>query len=203
MQERQFDREFYRSLLDAMPVPVFVVDHDMRIIDMNRMATVVFAMDLPTVFRQRGGEALHCLHSTDAPEGCGHGPHCKSCVMRNAVKESTKGAYVSRRRTKVEFMIGNKSRKLDILVTASPIPGPEKLTLLSIEDISEVIRLRNLIPICPRCRVTRQDDEYWVDVKSYFTESTGSSRGESVCPDCRKEVVGELANVGSPTSDLV
>lgn len=197
MQESQFDRAFYRSILDAMPVPVFVVDDDMRIVDLNRMATVVFGMDLPSVVHQRGGQALHCLHANDVPAGCGRGPFCKSCVMRNAVNESMKGAYVARRRTKVELKLGDKVRKLDMLVTASPIPGPEKLSLLFIEDVSEIVRLRDLIPICPRCKTTRKDEEYWVDVKSYFIENAGARRGENVCPDCRKTLYPELARVRS------
>lgn len=195
MQEAKFDHTFYRSILDAMPVPVFVVDDDMRVIDINRTASIVFRMELPAVIHQRGGQALHCVHATDVPAGCGRGPFCKSCVVRNSVNESMKGGTISRRRTKVEIRLGDKTRKLDILVTASPVPGPDRLSLLILEDISEIIRLRDLIPICPRCKSTREDDEYWIEVKSYFIENAGARRGENVCPDCRKTLYPELARV--------
>lgn len=203
MPEHESDNSFCRSILDALPAPVFIVDDDMRIIDLNRMATAVFDLDLPTAFRQRGGQALHCLHATDVPAGCGRGPFCRACVMRNAVNESLKGTYVTRRRTKVEFQLPGGTRKLDLLVTASRVPGPERLTLLILEDISEIVRLRDLIPICPRCRNTREDDEYWVDVKSYFLENSGVGRGENVCPDCRKTLYPELARVRTHESERV
>ena len=203
MPEHEFDSSFYRSILDAMPAPVFIVDEDVRIVDLNRMAPIVFGLDLPAAYRRRGGQALQCLHSTDVPAGCGRGPFCKTCVMRNSVNESMRGAYVSRRRTRMELQLGDTTRKLDLLVTASPMPGPERLTLLIIEDISEIVHLRDLIPICPRCKDTRKDEEYWMTVKSYFIENSGARRGESVCPDCRKELYPGLARIRTVEPDLV
>jgi hypothetical protein len=196
MQEHQFDNSFYRAILDAMPLPVFIVDDDVRIIDLNRMAALVFSLEKPAVFRQRGGAALHCLHSTDSPGGCGRGPFCRSCVIRNAVGESMKGMSVVRRRTRVELRLQGNTRQLDLLVTASPLPGPvERLSLLIVEDISELAKLHELIPICANCKCVRRDEEYWMSVESYFTEETGADFSHSICPDCRKQLYPELARV--------
>lgn len=204
MQDHQFDNSFYCSILDAMPLPVFVVDDDVRIIDLNRMASVVFGLERPVVYRQRGGAALHCLHSTDAPGGCGRGPFCRSCVIRNAVGESMKGNAVVRRRTRVEFRLPGNTRQLDLLVTSSPLPPPaEKLSLLIIEDISEIVKLHELIPICANCKSVRNDSEYWVSVESYFTDQTGADFSHGICPDCRKKLYPELARVRTPEPEHV
>lgn len=204
MQDHEFDSSFYRSILDAMPLPVFVVDDDVRIVDMNRMAAVVFGLEKSRVLRQRGGAALHCLHSTDSPGGCGRGPFCRSCVIRNAVGESMKGMAVVRRRAKVEFRLPGNTRQLDLLITSSPLPGPqEKLSLLIIEDISEIVKLHQLIPICARCKSIRNDAEFWVSVESYFTDQTGAGFSHGICPDCRKDLYPGLARIRTVEPDLV
>jgi PAS domain-containing protein len=46
---------------------MFVVDEDVRIIEFNRAASQFLSADRETVLRQRGGEALQCLHSTENP----------------------------------------------------------------------------------------------------------------------------------------
>lgn len=196
MKKHTLDSSFYRSILDAMPIPVFIVDDDVCLIDMNRMASIVFGLEKSVIFGKRGGEALHCLHSTDSPGGCGRGPFCRSCVIRNAVGESMKGRSVVRRRTRVEFRLPGNTRQLDLLVTASPLPGPvENLSLLIIEDISEIIKLQELIPICANCKCVRQDEDYWISVESYFTDQTGADFSHGICPDCRKTLYPELARV--------
>lgn len=196
MQETTLEHSTYRAILDAMPIPVFIVDDDLRLIDMNRMASAIFGLDKNVVFQMRGGEALHCLHSTDSPGGCGRGPFCRSCVIRNAVGESMKGLSVVRRRTRVEFRLPGTTRQLDVLVTASPVPGPvENLSLLIIEDISELVKLHELIPICANCKCVRQDEDYWISVESFFTDQAGADFSHGICPDCRKTLYPELARV--------
>lgn len=195
MDDRQ-NNSYYRSILDAMPIPVFIVDDDMRLVDWNRMASVVFGLEKPEAVLVRGGDALHCLHSTDSPDGCGRGPFCRSCVIRNSVGESMKGMSVVRRRTKLEFRLPGNTRQLDILVTASPIPGPvENLSLLIVEDVSEIVKLHELIPICANCKCVRQDEDYWISVESYFIDHAGADFSHGICPACRKVLYPELARV--------
>lgn len=196
MQETTLENSTYRAILDAMPIPVFIVDDDLRLIDMNRMASAIFGLDKNVVFQMRSGDALHCLHSTDSPGGCGRGPFCRSCVIRNAVGESMKGLNVVRRRTRVEFRLPGNTRQLDVLVTACPVSGPvENLSLLIIEDISDLVKLQGLIPICANCKCVRQDEDYWISVESYFTDQTGADFSHGICPDCRKTLYPELARV--------
>lgn len=193
MSEPDPNNSLYRSILDAMPMPVFVVDDDVRIIDMNRAATTCFGLNMFTAFRKRGGEAMHCLHSADSPKGCGHGPFCKSCVLRNSVNVSLKGNSVIRMRTSVELREGDLVRQFELLVTASPLPGPvERLSLLILEDISELVKLHDLIPMCASCKNIRNDEEFWVSVESYFTDHTGADFSHGICPECRAKLYPDL-----------
>ncbi len=180
---------YYQTILNAIPLMIFVVDGDVRIHDLNDAAAKAFNIDKVTVMKQRGGEVLHCLHSHDAPKGCGNGAACKSCIIRDSVMKSLQGQDVHRRRTKVELLLGETRKKLDLLITTSPVPGSdESLALLIIEDISEFSKLKDIIPICMCCKKIRNDEEYWANVEEYFYDYIGVDFTHGICPSCMKKL---------------
>ena len=180
---------YYRTILDAIPLWIFVVDQDLRIFDLNKAAAKVFDRDKKMILKVRGGEILHCLHSYEVPEGCGKAPYCRNCIIRNSVKKSLKGQAVSRRRTKVELMLGKKTKGLELFITASRLPDiDETLSLLVIEDITEISTLHDIIPICAKCKNIRDDQEYWHTVERYFKDYIGVDFSHGICPDCMKEL---------------
>jgi PAS domain-containing protein len=185
----------YRALLNAIPLWAFVVDEDVRVQDLNDAAAAVFAPDKTVVLDRTGGEVLRCLHWQDSPKGCGHGPFCPACVIRNSVRESLKGGHVSRRRASVTLISAGLKKPYDLLVTANPMPGTdEPLALLVIEDVSELATLRGIIPICARCKQVRDDQEYWQSVETYFTEHMGVDFSHGVCPSCEQELYPAAAD---------
>src|SRR5574340_691544 len=180
---------YYKTILNAIPLVIFVVDEDVRIHDLNNAAATVFGLSKTTVLKRRSGEVLHCLHSQDVPEGCGRGEFCRTCVIRTSVTTSLQGQTVNRRRTKVELLLGESKKELELLITTSPLPGnDEPLALLIIEDISEITTLRDIIPICMKCRKVRDDQEYWHTVESYFKDYIGVDFSHGICPTCLKEL---------------
>jgi len=189
-----YGEAYYRDLLNAIPLMIFVVDKDVRIHDLNKAAATVFGLDKGTILKRRGGEVLHCLHSHDVPEGCGRGPFCRECVIRNSVTDSLKGQAITRRRAKVELFLAGRKKALELLITAGPMPGnPEPLALLIIEDISEISTLRNIIPICSNCKKIRDDQDYWQSLESYFNEYIGVDFSHGICPTCMARLYPELA----------
>jgi PAS domain-containing protein len=131
--------DFYKAILDAMPSPVFVVEKDVCIIDFNSTAGKLLPQEREKVIRQRAGEALHCLHSTDSPDGCGRGPNCHKCVIRNSVNQSLDGYQIMRKRLHLEVLINGKKKAISYLVTTAPMVYDEhKYVLLVLEDISEI-----------------------------------------------------------------
>ncbi|MBF0549880.1 MAG: PAS domain-containing protein [Deltaproteobacteria bacterium] len=174
---------YYQAILNAIPHMIFVVDADVVIQDLNDAAAQVFGIDKTTIKRRRGGEVLHCLHAYDVPEGCGRAPFCRTCVIRNSVTSSLQGQTVTRRRTKVELLLDGVKKRLELLITASPMPGnKEPLGLLIIEDITEISTLHDIIPICAKCKKLRDDQEYWQTVESYFKEYIGVDFSHGLCP---------------------
>ena len=186
------DNLFYRKLLDAFPIPVLIVDRDVCIRDLNEAALRLCGDEKTFVLRRRGGEILHCLHSKDVAEGCGRGPECRHCVIRNSVTECLDGQAVSRARMKMEFLPGPGANQAELLITTSPFPAAEKLALLILEDISEITKLREIIPICTKCKKIRSDPEYWQNVEGYFHEHIGVDFSHGLCPACGEEFYPEL-----------
>jgi hypothetical protein len=145
------------------------------------------------VFRRRGGEVWNCLHHTDSAQGCGHGPSCGDCVLRSAVTAAIQGQKVSQRRTVLEFIRGNSLRSAELLVSASPFDqGGQRLVLLVLEDITELSKLRQLLPICANCKKVRNDANYWQSVEQFFSANLNVDFSHGICPDCARKLYPEL-----------
>ena len=188
------DNPLDRTIFDAIPIPVFVVDDDVQILDQNSAASRFCGQDLEKVYRRRSGHALHCLHSSDVPEGCGKGPACKSCVIRNSVNSSMRGHTVSRRRMQLNVAEGLDTRELQILVTACPMTEGRngERALLMMEDITSLTTLKKLIPICMQCKNVREDEEYWQTLEGYVHEHMGVDFSHGLCPKCVDQFYPEL-----------
>lgn len=115
------DQAFHRVLFNAMPMPVFVVDGDVSILDYNTAAAKFVGKDRRAVLKKRGGDALGCINALQTPEGCGHSAACPDCVIRNAVRSASQGKGVTRKSAEFEFVVRGRSRKKDLRVTCQPV----------------------------------------------------------------------------------
>jgi len=191
-----FDLAYYRTILDTLPVPLFIVDKDVRIHDLNLAASQMFGISKREIYKMRGGDALHCLNSFETAEGCGRSSVCENCVIRNGVKTSLGGDSVSRKRMKFRLGQGSQPRELELLITANRLPGTP-LVLLVLEDVTELSRLKSILPICVRCRKVRDDNQYWQQVEQYFGENAGMLFSHGLCPGCLEQELISLDDTGA------
>ena len=162
-------RNFYRAVLDANPSPVFVVEEDVLIVDYNSSAGAMISQDRKQVVHKRAGDILHCVHSTETPEGCGRSPYCRNCIVRNSVNESLNGQRLIRQKVQMELIVNGVEIEAPFLVTTTPLNFEDKkLVVVIFEDISEITALKQLLPICSSCKQVRNDGQYWQTVESYF-----------------------------------
>jgi hypothetical protein len=181
-------QDILRSVFDAIPSLIFVVDDDVRIQDYNAAAAELLLLKRPAVLKRRGGDVLNCLNAADVPEGCGRTPVCHDCVIRNSVAEALKGNRVVRRRKKLEILRDGHKIEIYALITASPFYFDKRpLALLVIEDISEIAEFQRLIPICSICKKVRDDKESWFRLESYFKEHWDVDFSHGYCPECYKK----------------
>jgi hypothetical protein len=177
-----------RAIFNAIPIPAFVVDDDVRILELNGAAVQFCGQNREGVYRRRGGEVFHCLHSADVPEGCGKGPVCADCVIRNAVAKCLEGQTISRRVMHLQLAPELEAKDLQILITASPIEDRgEKLALVMLEDITELSNLKSLIPTCMVCKKIRNDQQFWTEMEEYFHEHAGVEFSHGICPACAEK----------------
>ncbi len=129
--------DFLHSLFDTIPAFIFVVDRDVQIHHLNAAALKLMGTEKKMILLKRSGDALHCLHSTETPEGCGHAEACASCVVRSSVKRSLEGSSVQRATAKMMLLHGEGASDIHLMVTASPFRyGEREFSLLILEDIT-------------------------------------------------------------------
>jgi PAS domain-containing protein len=186
--------DLLRTIFDAIPALALAVDEDVCILEYNAAAAGLLGKDRTTIMKRRGGEVLHCLHSHDVPDGCGRGPFCKDCIIRDSVKEAFRGNAVVRRRAKLELVHDGDTVDLYALVTASPFmyDGNQR-ALLIIEDISQMVELQRIVPICMLCKKVRNDDQYWTDVEAYFKRYWDLNFSHGYCPTCAAKEMASLS----------
>jgi PAS domain-containing protein len=184
----QVTERSYRAILDAIPLPVFLVDEDVRVHELNRAAGALFGIDRQTILMRRGGEVLHCLNTKDSTEGCRRSERCVDCVIRNSVAACLAGHEVHRRRMKLQAANAGVIGEFELLVTVAPLAGEHgQRALMILEDITEVTMLKGLIPICMHCKKIRGDHKYWQQVETYFHQFIGVDFSHGVCPDCMQQ----------------
>jgi transcriptional regulator of aromatic amino acid metabolism len=186
--------DILRSVLDAMPSAVLVVDEDVRIIDANRAAlTLIGSSRDGSRDLLRAGEALHCLHAARHPEGCGRSAVCGDCIVRGAVQDALAGQQSLRRRTRMHLQLDDGEHDVYFHITASRFHyRGQALVLLVLEDISEFAELRSIVPICAQCKKVRQDADYWQSVESYVGRYMDLSFSHSYCPACKQALLRSI-----------
>ncbi|WDP91478.1 MAG: PAS domain-containing protein [Desulfobacter sp.] len=185
-------RNIVGPMVDAMPYPVFIVDENVSVVGLNRASQKMVGAAPEMVLRQPAGEVLHCLHSTETESGCGHAEYCKACIIRKSVAKAFKTQKVSRKKVRMEIISGDQVEEIFISVIASPFNyDGTSLVLLQIENMTEIMELRELVPICAGCHDIRVDDEYWQKIDSYLSKNFSLNFSHSLCPECLEKYYGE------------
>jgi PAS domain-containing protein len=185
--------DFIEGVLEAIPLPIFLVDEDVRIFWSNQSAAALLEGGPDLVYLKRCGEVMHCQHAMESTAGCGRTEFCKACPIRNAVQQSIQGQRVVRKKNKMHLVGKDKVVEINMLVTTAPFAyQDESLVLLILEDISELLELKNIVPICAYCKKIRTDETFWQSVENYFKAHLNLDFSHGVCPECEKKLYLDL-----------
>lgn len=183
-----FVGRFYRNIVEAIPLPVFLVDDQLHVYRLNQAAIDLAWLDPAAILRQQGNDVLQCLLHADSKEGCGRGASCADCVVRNSALECLACRAVCRHNMKFEATICGMRREMRVTVTVAPIPAEDgDVVLMVLEDLTMITQLKDLIPICMCCKKIRDDQKDWQEVESYFNHSVGANFSHGICPECRQK----------------
>jgi len=120
--------------------------------------------------------------------------YCVDCVLRNNVTRSLRHGERVREKTVMELRQEQGTLTVELMVTTAPVTVEGRpLALLILEDISELVQLRRLLPICSKCKKIRDDQEYWHSLESYMGKNLDLTFTHGICPTCAKEMLAEIA----------
>lgn len=185
-----------KALMNAFPAPLFIVDGDLRVHDMNAGAGTLVGTPRDVLGKTLCGTVLRCAHLTgDTSAVCGHTPHCARCTIRRSVEESDNGQDVVRRWSHMQLMVDGGARSFAFLVSVSAldVDGGDRF-LLALEDVTEIVELRRLLPVCSGCGSVRSDDNYWQSVEQYLHRHTAVRFSHGLCPDCMQKMYGHATD---------
>jgi PAS domain-containing protein len=132
--------QFWRSIFDALPLPAFVMDEDVRIMNFNTEAEKLLGHAPRSSLWRRGGEVLHCVYAEKT--GCGKSKPCRQCLIRNSVKDAIGGLDTHRRFFQARLANNRGPVTVNLFVTARRLPETEPpQALLILENLGETLRL--------------------------------------------------------------
>jgi PAS domain-containing protein len=130
-----------------VPQAILEVDPERRVRRANRAAATLTGFTVEQLRGKRGGEALRCLHHLDDPNGCGFGPDCEQCAVRQTVL-ATFQTGESYQQVEADLTVWRDGvwQEITLLVSTSFLHhrhGPCVLVVL--EDISERKRMERAL----------------------------------------------------------
>ena len=188
-----FSDSIQGDILDAFPSAILILDEDARVQGLNSAAQAFLGLDVSADLRRRCGEVLQCLNEHNSQEVCGKTDRCPKCVIRQGLQVLQGGPAVTRKRYDMDVLRGEECQSVVFWVTASLLEtGQERFALLVLEDITELVRLRDLVPICANCKKIRTEDAYWEQVEEYMGRYLDLTFTHSICPECVEKFYGNL-----------
>ncbi|AFM24616.1 PAS domain S-box protein [Desulfomonile tiedjei] len=133
------DREHeLAAIYENAPLVMVLVDDERKVRKANIPAAKLAGTSTSEMIGKRGGEALGCLHSMDAPEGCGFGPSCGQCTVRRTVLDTFKtGISHHEVEASLPFSHGGKVMESVFLLSTTKLYVREQpMVLVSILDIT-------------------------------------------------------------------
>ncbi len=105
------------------------------------------------------------------------------------VRQAGQRQSVHRQTSRMQLLVGGKEREVWYAVTVAPFPYRRLgAYLVMLEDISELVVLRSIIPICAQCRKIRNEANVWEQADSYLARKTPLEFSHGLCPDCMARV---------------
>ncbi|MBI5897104.1 MAG: PAS domain-containing protein, partial [Desulfobacterales bacterium] len=87
-QYLQESQEELVAIYNNAPLLLMLLDQERRVRKVNGVAGEFAGRPTSDLIGLRSGEALRCLNALHNPEGCGFGPSCAHCAIRQAVVDT-------------------------------------------------------------------------------------------------------------------
>ncbi len=135
------------AIYENSPVIMLVVDRERRVRKMNVSAVDMTRRPKEESIGLRGGEALRCIHAKDDLKGCGFGPACDTCGIRNAVLDTFRmGKGYRGVEARISYGAEDKTVDLCVLVSTAFLSlSGQDMVQVCVEDITERKRMEDAL----------------------------------------------------------
>jgi signal transduction histidine kinase/DNA-binding response OmpR family regulator len=131
------------AIFDNAPFIMLFLDEERKVHRANALARSLGGASVGDALELRSGEALRCLHALDVPEGCGFGPDCHACLIRQTVLDTfATGKSHHQIDMSLQRSVNGKVQSLPLLLSTTKVMVAGKaMVLLSLQDVSELRKL--------------------------------------------------------------
>ena len=138
-EETLRQKENLDAVFNAAPTGMLLLDENMVVKKGNDAVAKLVGKKTAEIINNQFGNGAGCIHSYDDNKGCGHGPFCPQCPIRNTVeKVLSSGEAVSGTEVYTTFSVdGNEvSHWLEVSVKPVNLDG-NKHVVLAVNNITE------------------------------------------------------------------
>jgi PAS domain-containing protein len=173
------DPRLASAVLDALPLPMLVVDAALRVVHANAAARSALGAAAGTPL----GEALGCAEGGGP---CGAGARCAACAIREAATRALAGESVRARGFLLRSGAGGEPADLHVLASASPVDlGDGRHAVLVLEDADRILLDPDVVRICAGCGKVEDDEGGWHPLHRYLEDRLGLAL-EELCDTCAR-----------------
>lgn len=174
------------ALLDAFPSLAFIMDADATVLEANRAARQWLGDRAGTRLGQPLGDTFHCIFPRDSRGDCGTTDFCQSCFVRRAIDAVLSGQPAPRRLAHMILGRAVPSEDRWFQVSASPLElGGRNLVLVALEDATQLVELREFLPLCPGCGASRESSDLLAQARVFLSKHPDFLRADELCTECR------------------
>lgn len=134
------------KLLDGFPNAAMLLNKNRQIVAYNNNAINLVSTDgFKSIYGQRVGEAIGCIHAFDMPAGCGTSKFCEECGAGQCNKYTRETLLDAKNECRVIVKKEETESSIDLRISTSIIELDENsYTLFAIEDIQDEKRRKVL-----------------------------------------------------------
>ncbi len=193
----QKNEKFLQNIFDSIQDGISVLGPDLEIIHSNKTMETWFPHQLPL----KGKKCFEAYHGIDQP--------CAICPTIRAIQYGTLQSGTipvigpDRSRIWLEVyahpLLDNNGALTGVIEFVRDISKKkqtederEKLIFELQEALTNIKTLSGLLPMCASCKKIRDDQGYWNQVETYFSDHSDLTFSHSFCPECARKLYPDI-----------
>jgi len=197
-----FCTDTFKSMFDALPLPVFVLDGDVMVHDFNAAAAAFLFRHL-THFGGLSYPVQTDLAANGKSKVQWCSLFCRDSFIGKAVKEAVQGRSAVRRSTKLAYHRKGYRAELESRIQCCPFQnGTRTQVLLVFEETRQIGDQKGVIQLCSVCHRVINAKQTVAQLEAYAKECTGVDFSHGLCPRCYQAEMAKVKAYGFGKSTI-